>query len=106
MEPGYTFVSVSTAQPGQLDRLVEMASAPSEHMEGRVPGLLARQVSVDRERNAVVVWVAFDRKEALYDWLATAEGAESHTGGADEGEMEAVIATFQMYDLTPVSQRF
>jgi heme-degrading monooxygenase HmoA len=106
VEPGYTFVSVSTAQPGQFDRLVEIARAPSEHMEGKVPGLLARQVSVDRERNAVVVWVAFDRKEALYDWLATAEGEESHTGGADEKEMEDVIATFQMYDLTPVSQRF
>jgi heme-degrading monooxygenase HmoA len=106
MEPGYSFVSVSTAKPGQLDRLIEIASVPSEQMEGNVPGLLARQVGVDRERNAVVVWVAFDRKEALDDWLASAEGQESHKGGAAEGEMEAVIATFAMYDVTPVSQRF
>ena len=36
-------------------------------MDGKVDGLIARQVSVDRDRNTVVVWVTFDRKESLYD---------------------------------------
>ena len=102
MKPGYTFVSVSTAKPGQLDNLVDIARGPSEDMEGNVEGMLARQVSVDRDRNAVVVWVAFDRKESLYDWLASEKGKESH--GADN--LDAVIETFEMYDLTPMHQRF
>ena len=54
--PGYTFVSVSTAHPGRLDELAAIARRPSERMDGKVPGLIARQVGVDRERNAVVVW--------------------------------------------------
>jgi hypothetical protein len=103
MKPGYTFVSVSTAKPGKLDRLIEMAGAPSEKMEGKVTGMIARQVSVDRERNAVVVWVTFDRKESLYDFLATEDGKADH--GEDEPDMDEVISTFEMYDLTPVSQR-
>jgi heme-degrading monooxygenase HmoA len=94
---------VSTAKPGQLDKLIEIASSPSEHMEGNVEGMLARQVSVDRDRNAVIVWVAFDRKESLYDWLATEKGKETHEGDVD---MESVVETFEMYDLTPMSQRF
>lgn len=101
MTPEYTFVSVSTAKPGRLDDLIRVASAPSEHMEGRVEGLVARQVSVDRERNTVVVWVAFDRRETLYDWLETPEGQAGHA--ADD--LDAIIETFEMYDLTPVSQR-
>lgn len=103
MKPGYTFVSVSTAKPGQLDKLIKVASAPSEHMEGHVAGMLARQVCVDRDRNTVVVWVTFDRKESLYDWLASDRGKETHEG---DGDMESVIETFEMYDLTPTSQRF
>jgi len=98
---GYTFVSVSTAQPGRLDELVKIASAPSQKMDGKVPGLLARQVGIDRERNTVVVWVTFDNKESLYDYLASEEGKKDH--GEDE-DMSS-IATFEMYDLTPVSQR-
>jgi len=34
-------------------------------MEGEVPGLIARQVSVDRDRNTVIVWTAFERKSDL-----------------------------------------
>lgn len=98
---GYTFVSVSTAEPGRLDDLIKAASAPSEKMDGKVPGLLARQVGVDRERNTVVVWVTFDTKESLYDYLETAKGKEDH---GDEDDMSS-IATFEMYDLTPVSGR-
>ena len=98
---GYTFVSVSTAQPGQLDELIKIASAPSEKMDGKVPGLLARQVGVDRERNTVVVWVTFDKKESLYDYLNTRSGQDDH----GESEDMSSIATFEMYDLTPVGGR-
>ena len=100
--PGYTFVSVSTAKPGQLDRLVELARRPSEAMEGRVPGMIARQVSVDRERNAVVVWATFADKSDLYGWLSTDAGREEH---GDEEDMTETIDTFEMYDLEPVSGR-
>ncbi len=99
--PGYTFVSISTAKDGKLDDLVRIASQPSEAMEGVVEGMLARQVSVDRERNAVVVWATFDNKESLYDWLETEEGKKNH---GDPEEMESIIETFEMYDLTPMSQ--
>ncbi len=97
---GYTFVSVSTAQPGRLDELVKIAAGPSEKMDGKVAGLIARQVGVDRERNSVVVWATFDSKESLYDYLETAEGKKDH-----EGYDMSSIATFDMYDLTPVSGR-
>jgi hypothetical protein len=100
--PGYTFVSVSTAKPGRLDDLCRIASRPSEQMDGKVPGLVARQVSVDRERNTVVVWVTLDRKESLYDYLATAEGKDDH---GESEDMSAIIDTFTMYDLVPVSGR-
>jgi hypothetical protein len=99
--PGYTFVSVSTAKPGRLDDLCDLARGPAERMEGKVPGLLARQVSVDRDRNTVVVWVTFDRKESLYDFLASEEGKRDH----GEGDDMSCIETFAMYDLVPVSQR-
>jgi hypothetical protein len=101
-EPTYTFVSVSTAKPGRLDDLCRVARAPSERMDGKVPGLLARQVGVDRERNSVVVWCTFDSKETLYDFLATEEGRQDH--GEDE-PLDEIIDTFAMYDLTPVSGR-
>jgi hypothetical protein len=97
---GYTFTSVSTAKPGRLDDLVAIARRPSELMEGKVPGLIARQVSVDRERNAVIVWTTFERKTDLYDYLATAEGRNDHEGDVD---MNEIIETFGMYDLEPVS---
>lgn len=101
-EPTYTFVSVSTAKPGRLDDLVKLASRPSELMDGKVPGLVARQVGVDRERNAVVVWVTFANRSDLYDYLATEEGKEDHGEGHD---MTDIVDTFEMYDLTPVSGR-
>ncbi len=101
-EPTYTFVSVSTAKPGRLDDLVELARRPSELMDGKVPGMVARQVSVDRDRNTVVVWVTFDAREDLYDYLATDEGRGDH---GEDADMTDVIETFEMYDLTPVSGR-
>ncbi len=100
--PTYTFVSVSTAKPGKLDALTRLASRPSELMDEKIDGLIARQVGVDRERNAVVVWVTLDRKETLYDYLETDEGKRDHGEGED---MHAVIDTFSMYDLEPVSGR-
>ena len=103
MEPTYTFVSVSTAKPGRLDDLVRIARAPSEKMDEHIDGLVARQVGVDRERNSVVVWATFDRKETLYDYLATQQGREDH--GEDDVEMNDIIETFEMYDLTPVNGR-
>ncbi len=101
MEPKYTFVSVSTAKPGRLEDLVRIASAPSEKMEGVVPGMLGRQVSVDEKQNTVVVWVAFDAKESLYDYLETEKGKQDHDGDED---MEAIIDSFTMYDLVPRSR--
>ena len=101
-EPSYTFVSVSTAKPGRLDDLAELARRPSERMEGKVPGLLARQVGVDRERNAVVVWVAFSARSDLYDYLATEQGRSDH---GEDDDMTDMIETFEMYDLIPVSGR-
>ncbi len=70
-------------------------------MDGKVPGLLARQIGVDRERNTVVVWVTFDSKETLYDHLASEQGKQDH----GEGDDMSGIATFEMYDLVPVSGR-
>lgn len=82
--------------------LAELASKPSEKMEGKAPGMLARQVSVDRDRNTVVVWVTFSDRSDLYDYLATEEGRDDHGEGDD---MTDIIDTFDMYDLTPVSGR-
>lgn len=101
-EPTYTFVSVSTAKPGRLDDLVELARRPSEKMEGKVPGMLARQVSVDRDRNTVVVWVTFSDRSDLYEYLATEQGRQDH---GEELDMTDIIETFEMYDLTPISGR-
>lgn len=100
--PGNTFVSVSTAKPGKLDDLVELARRPSELMDGHVDGLLGRQVSVDRDRNTVIVWTTFESKSDLYDWLETDQGKSDH--GEDQ-DMRAIIETFEMYDLEPVSGR-
>lgn len=101
-QPTYTFVSVSTAKPGRLDDLVRLAAEPSEKMDGKVPGMLARQVGVDRDRNTVVVWVTFADRSDLYDHLATEQGKDDHGEGED---MSDIIDTFEMYDLTPVSGR-
>lgn len=99
-QPGYTFVSISTAKPDKLDELIDLARKPGEKMEGVVKGMIARQTSVDRDRNTVVVWVTFDRKESLYDYLATPQGRQDH---GEEEDMSEVIDTFAMYDLVPVS---
>lgn len=100
--PGYSFVSVSTAKPGRLDDLIRIASAPCERMESRVPGMIARQVGVDRERNAVVVWATYVEKSDLYDFLASDEGQADH---GDGNEIADIIESFEMCDLTPVSGR-
>ena len=99
--PTYTFVSVSTAKPGRLDELIRIAKAPSEKMDKKLDGVIARQVGVDRERNAVIVWVTFDKKETLYHFLETKEGKDDH----GENEDMSCIDTFVMYDLEPVSGR-
>ncbi|HAA56192.1 MAG TPA: hypothetical protein DCE42_15615 [Myxococcales bacterium] len=101
-QPTYTFVSVSKAKEGKLEDLVRIAKKPTELMDEKVDGLIARQVSVDRERQAVIVWATFDKKETLYDYLATDQGKKDH--GEDE-DMNAIIESFEMYDLQPVSGR-
>ena len=92
--PTYTFVSVSTAKPGRLDDLAALASRPSEQMDGKVAGMLARQVSVDRDRNTVIVWVTFARRSDLYDHLATDRlgrlGVGRRPGLPQPGEGEGV----------------
>jgi len=100
--PTYTFVSVSTAKPGKLDDLIRIAKAPTRKMDKRSDGLLGYQVSVDEERNTVVVWSTYDKKETLYNFLETEQGKEDH--GENE-DMESIIETFVMYDLEPVSGR-
>lgn len=102
MNSTYTFMSISTAKPGKLDDLVRIASTPSEMMDKNVQGLLARQVSVDTARNSVVVWVAFDKKESMMDYLETEQGQNEH---GDQAEMDSIIETFTMYDLSPQTQR-
>ncbi|MEZ4920283.1 MAG: hypothetical protein R2792_14365 [Saprospiraceae bacterium] len=99
--PTYTFVSVSTAKPGKLDELIRIAKAPTEKMDEKVDGLIARQVGVDRERNTVIVWATFDKKETLYNFLETEQGKDDH----GENEDMSCIDTFVMYDLEPVSGR-
>lgn len=101
--PTFTFVSVSTAKPGRLDDLVRVASRPNELMGQKVDGVVARQVAVDRERNAVVVWATFEEKEPLYAYLASDEGKRDH--GEDE-DLSQIIDTFEMYEMTPVSGQF
>ena len=102
MNSTYTFMSISTAKPGKLDDLVRIASSPSEMMDENVEGLLARQVSVDTARNSVVVWVAFDKKQSMMGYLETDQGQNEH---GDQAEMDSIIETFAMYDLSPQSQR-
>lgn len=100
--PTYTFVSVSIAKPGKLDDLIRIAKAPTMKMDNKSDGLLAYQVSVDKERNSVIVWSTFDNKETLYNFLETEEGKEDY--GENE-DMESIIESFSMYDLEPVSGR-
>jgi hypothetical protein len=99
--PTYTFVSVSTPQLGRLDDLIKIAKGPTERMDPKVEGLIARQVSVDREKNTVIVWATFDKKETLYNFLETEQGKEDH----GENDDMSCIETFEMYDLEPFSGR-
>jgi quinol monooxygenase YgiN len=101
-KPSYTFVSVSTAKPGKLADLVRIAKAPTMKMDQKSDGLLAYQVSVDEERNTVVVWSTYDHKETLYNFLETDQGKDDH---GEKEDMESIIDTFVMYDLEPVSGR-
>ena len=103
MQPTYSFVSVSTAKPGRIDDLARIASRPGEFMDEKLEGVIARQVGVDRERNTVVVWVTFDKKETLYDYLTTDAGKQDH--GENDDEMNDIVETFVMYDLDPFSGR-
>lgn len=103
MQPTYSFVSVSTAKPGRIDDLARIASRPGELMDEKIEGVIARQVGVDREKNTVVVWVTFDKKETLYDYLATDAGKQDH--GENDDEMNDIVETFVMYDLDPFSGR-
>ncbi|MCB1330491.1 MAG: hypothetical protein KDK28_14120 [Maritimibacter sp.] len=102
MTPAYTFMSKSTAKPGKLDDLVRITSAPPRALDDAVEGVVAWQVSVDRERNTVVVWTTCRDKAVVYDYLATDAGKANH---GDEDEMAAIIDTFEMFDLTPVTGR-
>lgn len=101
-KPTYTFMSVSTSKPGKLDDLIRIAKAPTIKMDKKSDGLIAYQVSVDRDRNTVIVWSTFDSKETLYNFLETEQGKEDHEENED---MESIIETFVMYDLEPVSGR-
>ncbi|MEZ5032071.1 MAG: hypothetical protein R2787_11765 [Saprospiraceae bacterium] len=100
--PTYTFVSVSTAKPGKLEDLVRIAQRPTMKMDEKTDGLIAYQVSVDKERNSVVVWATYDKKETLYNYLETKQGKDDH--GENE-DMESIIESFVMFDLEPVSGR-
>ena len=100
--PTYTFVSVSTAKPGKLEDLVRIAKNPTMKMDKKSDGLIAYQVSVDKERNSVVVWATYDKKDTLYNFLETEQGQDDH--GENE-DMESIIESFVMYDLEPVSGR-
>lgn len=102
MTPTYTFMSVSTAKEGRFDDLVRITQNPPAATDRDTDGVIAYQVSADKSRNSVVVWVTFDRKETLYDYLASDKGKAEH---GDPEEMAAIIDTFEMYDLTPVSGR-
>jgi hypothetical protein len=101
-EPTFTFVSISTAKPGKLDDLVRVARRPNELLDDRLDGVVARQVSVDRDRNAVVVFATFTEREPLYEYLASDQGRSDHD---DSAELQDIIETFEMFELTPVSGR-
>lgn len=100
--PKYTFVSISTPKPGKMKDLIRITKAPSEKMDKHIEGLIARQVSVDRERNSVVVWATFDTKETLYNYLETEQGKDEH---GENDDMESIVETFTMYDLEPLNGR-
>ncbi len=102
MQPTYTFMSRSTAKPGRFDDLVRITTSPPAAIDRDTDGVIAYQVAADRDRNSVVVWVTLDRKETMYDYLATEKGQQEH---GNEAEMAEIIETFEMFDLTPVAGR-
>jgi hypothetical protein len=93
-------MSVSTAKPNKLDDLIRVARKPHDLMGQKVEGVLASQVSVDRERNTVVVWVTLEKREPLYVYLASEEGKRDHEG---EESLSEIIESFAMYEMTPIS---
>lgn len=99
---GYTFMSKSTAKPGRLDDLVRIATAPPAAMDAATDGVIGYQVAVDRDRNTVMVWTTCTQRSVVYDYLASDAAKDQH-GEAED--MEAIIETFEMYDMTPVAQR-
>lgn len=101
MKSGYTFMSISTPKPGRLDDLIAIAQKPPAAMGPALgDALLAYQVSVDCERETVVVWSTFRDKAALYDYLASDTAKGQH---GEDDNMEEIIESFHMYDMTPVS---
>lgn len=102
MTPTYTFMSKSTAKQGRLEDLIRITKAPPRALDDAVDGVIAWQVSVDRERNTVVVWTTCRDKAVVYDYLATDEGKANH---GDENEMNEIIESFEMFDLSPVAGR-
>lgn len=102
MKPSYTFMSRSTAKPGRFDDLVRITTAPPAAIDRDTSGVIAYQVAADRERNSVVVWVTMDAKETMDAYLASPKGQAEH---GDAEEMNDIIETFEMFDLTPVAGR-
>lgn len=102
MHPTYTFMSRSTAKPGKFDDLIRITSTPPAALDRDTDTVIAYQVAADRERNSVVVWATLRDKQTLYDYLESDQGKASH---GDPAEMEAIIETFEMFDLTPVAGR-
>lgn len=102
MTPAYTFMSRSTAKPGKFDDLVRITQSPPASLDRDTDCVIAYQVAADRERNSVVVWATLRDKETMYDYLASDQGKAAH---GDTAEMEEIIDTFEMFDLTPVVGR-
>ncbi len=102
MNPTYTFMSRSTARPGRFDDLVRIATAPPAALDRDTDGVVAYQVAADREHNLVIVWVTMDHRSTMDDYLASPKGQSEH---GDEAEIKDIIATFEMFNLSPVSGR-
>lgn len=102
MTPTYTFMSRSTAKPGRFDDLVRITKAPPAAIDRDTDGVIAWQVAADRDQNSVVVWVTLDRKDTMDAYLGSPKGQAEH---GDPGEMEEIIETFEMFNLTPQAGR-
>lgn len=102
MTPTYTFMSRSTAKPGKFDDLLRITQSPPAALDRDTDGAVGYQVAADRGRNSVVVWVTMDSKKTMDDYLASETGQAEH---GDPKEMEEIIETFEMFDLTPMAGR-